>query len=351
MSTQSASHTPLPQPVKSLSLFPSPQPSYTSDSPKHQSTRPLRSKSLPIIIPSPPPTPKNDPTVYPKLPNDPKTWTSDHVAQYLTYCLRLYPPAIIRDLTRYVSEEHTLTGKRFMRLKEENLRRMNFNERWVKLIMMGVKALRRQSLKDKILGGQYDKIVEEDIEDIEDLSDEDSEIESQDYNDVLSSDPLSSSSTPSSPQTPSPSSEKEPPVFTSLSETTLVNRQSAEDEITIQSGFAKSEYDILRNETNQQNMADSLSTLPNPSSNSHAFTGTTLLPPPNTASTVQRFSWSYIFSRPFSLSRIIAGLLLLKQEILETLPNYNSRFSQGFFVGGFVVWAWTRITGGAKKSW
>ena len=60
-----------------------------------------------------------------------------------------------------------------MRLKEENLRHMGFNERWIKLIMMGVKALRRQSLKDKILGnnGDYKDIVEED--EIEELEDED----------------------------------------------------------------------------------------------------------------------------------------------------------------------------------
>ncbi|CAG8467260.1 6868_t:CDS:2 [Paraglomus brasilianum] len=291
--------TPFAQPSKSFSLLPSSPSSSASTSRKYQSTRPIRSKSLPIIIPSSPPTPKNDPTVYPELPSDPKTWTSDHVALYLTYCLRLYPPAIIRDLTRYVSEEHTLTGKRFMRLKEENLRHMGFNERWIKLIMMGVKALRRQSLKDKILGnnGDYKDIVEED--EIEELEDED--MKSGDES---------------------------------------VSLLSTEDKTFIQPTFTKLKDEVMIDLRDQQNTVDAPS---DPQSHNRG----SCLPPPNTGASVQRFSWSYIFSWPLSLSRILTGLWLLKREVLENIPQH--RFSQGFAVGGFVVWAWTRVSRTARQ--
>lgn len=300
----------------------------------------MRSKSLPIIIPPSPPNPKNDPTVYPELPSDPKTWTSDHVARYLTYCLRLYPPAIIRDLTRYVSEEHTLTGKRFMRLKEENLRYMGFNERWIKLIMMGVKALRRQSLKDKILGinGDCKDIVEED--EIEDLEDEDIDLKSEDESDLLPDTPISSSSSISSPRTPSPINEK-PFLLTSITTTNSVSPLSTEDRTFIQSQFTKLQ-DEIRIDLDQQNTVDA-STDPQ----SHSGITEPCLPHPNSGDSVQRFSWSYIFSRPFSLSRILTGLWLLKREVMEKIPQH--RFSQGFAVGGFVVWAWMRVSQTARN--
>src|SRR6266498_595941 len=95
------------------------------------------------------------------LPSDPKKWSSSHVASYLTYCLRFYPPIIISDLVRYVEEDTTLTGRKFLRLKEEQLKQMNFNERWIKLIMIGIKELRREHLKGKILLNGGDIINEE----------------------------------------------------------------------------------------------------------------------------------------------------------------------------------------------
>jgi len=329
--------TPFAQPSKSFSLLPSSPSSSASTSRKYQSTRPIRSKSLPIIIPSSPPTPKNDPTVYPELPSDPKTWTSDHVALYLTYCLRLYPPAIIRDLTRYVSEEHTLTGKRFMRLKEENLRHMGFNERWIKLIMMGVKALRRQSLKDKILGnnGDYKDIVEED--EIEELEDED--MKSGDESDLSPDTPISSSSSFSSPRTPSPNNEKSF-LLTPITTTNSVSLLSTEDKTFIQPTFTKLKDEVMIDLRDQQNTIDAPS---DPQSHNRG----PCLPPPNTGASVQRFSWSYIFSWPLSLSRILTGLWLLKREVLENIPQH--RFSQGFAVGGFVVWAWTRVSRTARQ--
>ncbi|CAG8653759.1 6138_t:CDS:2, partial [Paraglomus occultum] len=179
---------------------------------------------------------------------------------------------------------------------------MGFNERWIKLIMMGVKALRRQSLKDKILGINKDckDIVEED--EIEDLEDEDIDLKSEDES---------------------------------------VSPLSTEDKTFIQSQFMKLQ-DEIRIDLDQQNTVDA-STDPQ----SHSGITEPCLPLPNSGDSVQRFSWSYIFSRPFSLSRILTGLWLLKREVMEKIPQH--RFSQGFAVGGFVVWAWMRVSQTARN--
>lgn len=227
-----------------------------------------------------------------------------------------------------------------MRLKEENLRHMGFNERWVKLIMMGVKALRRQSLKDKILGINSDckDIVEED--EIEDLEDEDIGMKSEDESDLLPDTPISSSSSFSSPRTPSPSNEKSF-ILTPITTTNSVSSLSTEDKTFIQAKFTKLK-DEIRIDVDQPNTVDVPS---DPQSDSRGSTDP-CLPPPNSGASVQRFSWSYIFSWPLSLSRILTGLWLLKCEVLEKIPQH--RFSQGFAVGGFVVWAWTKVSQTAR---
>jgi len=224
-----------------------------------------------------------------------------------------------------------------MRLKEENLRYMGFNERWIKLIMMGVKALRRQSLKDKILGNNGDckDIVEED--EIEDLEDEDIDMKSGDESDLFPDTPISSSSSVSSPRTPSPSNEK-PFLLTPITTTNSVSPLSTEDKTFIQSTFTKLKDEIRID----LNMVDAPT-----DHQSHSGFTEPCLPPPNSAASVQRFSWSYIFSRPFSLSRILTGLWLLKCEVMEKIPQH--RFSQGFAVGGFVVWAWMRVSQTARN--
>jgi hypothetical protein len=140
--------------------------SYSDNSPKSRNK--FRSMSLqslpspPQILKSPPPL---RPVSFPDLPSDPKRWSSSHVATYLNYCLRIYPPAIVSDLSRHIEENVTLNGRKFLRLKEEQLRQMNFNEKWIKLVMVGVKSLRRDHLKDKILLNSGDlKISEESSE-------------------------------------------------------------------------------------------------------------------------------------------------------------------------------------------
>ncbi|CAG8574584.1 4939_t:CDS:2 [Scutellospora calospora] len=84
---------------------------------------------------------------YLNLPLDPKSWNSAHVATYLTYSLQLYPPETVFDLSYYVQNDLKLTGRRFLRLEEENLKQVGFNESWIKLILLSVKALRREQSK------------------------------------------------------------------------------------------------------------------------------------------------------------------------------------------------------------
>ncbi|KAG9304788.1 hypothetical protein G9A89_016818 [Geosiphon pyriformis] len=155
-------------PTRSLRAMSLPTLQTTSSSSCHSYSKgtlptPVRTHTFPN---PPPQSPHPSPLTYPDLPPDPKRWTSSNVAVYLAYCLRLYPPAVIQDLTRYVQEDTSLNGRRFLRLKEENLRLMGFNERWVKLIMTGVKALRRESLTQKILvnGSNSNGIMEEPLE-------------------------------------------------------------------------------------------------------------------------------------------------------------------------------------------
>src|SRR3954451_10065915 len=150
------------------SLYPSSPSSYP---PPHNSSK-SRNK-----ICSSPPTLKSPPASYPDLPSDPKRWSSSHVATYLTYCLRLYPSSIVSDLSRHVKEDSSLTGKKFLRLKEDQLRQMNFNERWIKLLMVGVKMLRREHLKDKILlnGGDIISELPDEMQITQESSEESSE--------------------------------------------------------------------------------------------------------------------------------------------------------------------------------
>ncbi|CAJ0640462.1 23845_t:CDS:2 [Entrophospora sp. SA101] len=100
---------------------------------------------------------------------NPKNWTSKHVSEYLYYCLQSsslsYPPKIISELTNYIKQDTTnFNGRKFLRLKEDQLKQMGFNNnssnddddddkenKWINLIMIGVKSLRRDMLKDKIL--------------------------------------------------------------------------------------------------------------------------------------------------------------------------------------------------------
>ncbi|CAG8819690.1 14990_t:CDS:2 [Gigaspora margarita] len=88
---------------------------------------------------------------YLDLPLDPKSWTSTQVATYLAYSLQLYPPETVSDLSCYVQNDLMLTGRRFLRLKEEHLKQFGFNETWIKLITLSIKALRREQLREKIL--------------------------------------------------------------------------------------------------------------------------------------------------------------------------------------------------------
>jgi hypothetical protein len=102
------------------------------------------------------------------LPSDPKNWSSKDVSEYLYRCLQssTYPPKVILELTNYIKKDTlNFNGRKFLRLKEEQLKLMRFDDddvdNWINLIMIGVKSLRREMLKEKILlknnNKQHDK--------------------------------------------------------------------------------------------------------------------------------------------------------------------------------------------------
>ncbi|KAF9971576.1 hypothetical protein BGZ73_005453 [Actinomortierella ambigua] len=84
---------------------------------------------------------------YPDLPTNVRTWTSSHVATYLCFILRFYPRAITEDLARYVRQTACLNGEEFLDIQDDDLARMGINQKWRQLIMEGVRALRRETLR------------------------------------------------------------------------------------------------------------------------------------------------------------------------------------------------------------
>ncbi|KAG0220134.1 hypothetical protein BGX31_011078 [Mortierella sp. GBA43] len=81
-----------------------------------------------------------DDTPYPDLPADVRSWTSNHVAEYLGYSLRFYPKPITQDLGRYVRQ------------------RMEINLKWRSMILKAVGMLRRETLR----ASRVDKVNWED---------------------------------------------------------------------------------------------------------------------------------------------------------------------------------------------
>ncbi|PWN43850.1 hypothetical protein IE81DRAFT_346237 [Ceraceosorus guamensis] len=84
-----------------------------------------------------------------ELPSNPKTWTSSHVAYYLTSLLHLVPAPIVQDVTLFV-QRSSITGRIFLRLREEDLESYGLNPRWRKLILEAGKKLRRDCLKGRL---------------------------------------------------------------------------------------------------------------------------------------------------------------------------------------------------------
>lgn len=99
-----------------------------------------------------------DDTPYPDLPADVRSWTSNHVAEYLGYSLRFYPKPITQDLGRYVRQSAHLTGSKFLDLQEEDLERMEINLKWRSMILKAVGMLRRETLR----ASRVDKVNWED---------------------------------------------------------------------------------------------------------------------------------------------------------------------------------------------
>ncbi|CEH18469.1 Sterile alpha motif/pointed domain [Ceraceosorus bombacis] len=106
-----------------------------------------RSNTVPSALVSQTPTHhravKDMKEVADELPSNPKTWTSSHVAYYLTPLLHLVPAPIVQDRS-------SITGRIFLRLREEDLESYGLNPRWRKLILEAGKKLRRDCLKGRL---------------------------------------------------------------------------------------------------------------------------------------------------------------------------------------------------------
>lgn len=61
-----------------------------------------------------------------ELPSDPKTWTPSQLSVYLAHVLKLTPRPVIADVMRFVVKRG-LTGKRFLRLRDQDLVEMGIN--------------------------------------------------------------------------------------------------------------------------------------------------------------------------------------------------------------------------------
>ncbi|CAO1628193.1 unnamed protein product [Sympodiomycopsis kandeliae] len=83
------------------------------------------------------------------LPYDPKTWTASQVSVYLSHILHLVPEPVMETLHDFVRREN-LSGKAFLRLKEEDLESKGINFKWRKLMSEASRRLRRDALRRKI---------------------------------------------------------------------------------------------------------------------------------------------------------------------------------------------------------
>ncbi|CAG8453350.1 4288_t:CDS:2 [Acaulospora colombiana] len=144
---------------------PIPKSTNPSKEKKNRDANPMFTQSV-ASVPSSPLSPSSL-----NLPPDPKNWTSTHVATYLHQCLRLHPPPFIAELMQFIQSDASLTGRKFLRLKDDQLRNSGYEDQWIESVMLGVKSLRRNQLKEKILlrndkffEGEFEELEECDIE-------------------------------------------------------------------------------------------------------------------------------------------------------------------------------------------
>ncbi|BGP34407.1 hypothetical protein JCM10296v2_006227 [Rhodotorula toruloides] len=85
------------------------------------------------------------------LPPNPKLWLPSHLSLYLASHLSL-PPPMRADISSFISSSR-LSGRTFLRLREQDLEELGVNVRWRKALMMQREVLRREALGGRVLWG------------------------------------------------------------------------------------------------------------------------------------------------------------------------------------------------------
>ncbi|BGO94240.1 hypothetical protein NBRC10512_006874 [Rhodotorula toruloides] len=85
------------------------------------------------------------------LPPNPKLWLPSHLSLYLASHLSL-PPPMRADISSFISSSR-LSGRTFLRLREQDLEELGVNIRWRKALMAQRELLRREALGGRVLWG------------------------------------------------------------------------------------------------------------------------------------------------------------------------------------------------------
>ncbi|GAA6054476.1 hypothetical protein JCM3770_001008 [Rhodotorula araucariae] len=85
------------------------------------------------------------------LPPNPKLWLPSHLSVYLSSSLSLPPPVRV-DITAFIRTSR-LSGRTFLRLREEDLEELGINIRWRAALLEAREVLRREALGGRVLWG------------------------------------------------------------------------------------------------------------------------------------------------------------------------------------------------------
>ncbi|BGP50603.1 hypothetical protein JCM10450v2_006522 [Rhodotorula kratochvilovae] len=126
-----------------------------ADKPKpRRPTHKHRSESLPAF--PPPPIEKQTHNGVSEeelaaLPPNPKLWLPSHLSLYLSASLSL-PPPVRADITAFIRSSR-LSGRTFLRLRDEDLEELGINVRWRAALLEARELLRREALGGRVLWG------------------------------------------------------------------------------------------------------------------------------------------------------------------------------------------------------
>ncbi|KAK0193291.1 hypothetical protein F5146DRAFT_1029970 [Armillaria mellea] len=116
--------------------------------------RPKRSETLP----TPPGVGPRRLPALDDLPTNPKSWTPSQLSLYLSTTLKVrsgetlqLPAPVAQDIAAFVRESK-ITGRSFLRMKEEDLEQFQINKLWRSALLSASRSLRQNVLKGRIWG-------------------------------------------------------------------------------------------------------------------------------------------------------------------------------------------------------